>query len=136
MKPLFSEIELKLAKSSDKLPCKCYQCDKKFYVKKKYITHFNKLKDNSYNKNKFCSNKCYGLFYDKKVELNCSNCGVKFKKIESQIKRSKSGNHFCSKSCAATYNNKHKKLTYQMIESEIETSRAGRVLVVPELVLA
>lgn len=34
----------------------------------------------------------------------CKNCSTKFTKLLSNIKRTK--NHFCSKSCAATYNNK------------------------------
>ncbi len=36
----------------------------------------------------------------------CAHCSTLFRKVRSEIRRSKSGNHFCSKSCAATYNNK------------------------------
>jgi hypothetical protein len=56
----------------------------------------------------YCSNSCShaskGHFV---VECSCKSCGTKFKKNLSQIKKSK--NNFCSKSCAATYNNKNKK---------------------------
>jgi len=41
-----------------------------------------------------------------KVKLNCLNCNVIFYKYPNQYKKRK--NHFCSKSCAASYNNKHK----------------------------
>jgi hypothetical protein len=33
----------------------------------------------------------------------------KFAKHKNQIEKSKTGNHFCSRSCSATYNNLHKK---------------------------
>jgi len=42
-------------------------------------------------------------------DIECDNCGVIFNKTKSQQKKSKSGKHFCSSSCSATYNNKHKK---------------------------
>lgn len=38
------------------------------------------------------------------MEIECKTCSKKFNKVPSQIKRTK--NHFCSSSCAATYNNK------------------------------
>ena len=37
----------------------------------------------------------------------CANCSTSFSKLPSQIAKTK--NNFCSKSCAATYNNKNKK---------------------------
>lgn len=40
------------------------------------------------------------------MEVECSHCGVQFEKIPSQIKKSKSGLHYCGKSCAAKANNK------------------------------
>lgn len=54
------------------------------------------------------------LDYHKKRELNnrvytkCSECGENIMKKPSEIKKSKNGNLFCNRSCAATYNNKHK----------------------------
>ena len=36
--------------------------------------------------------------------VNCSNCNKEFNKIPSEIKRTK--NHFCSRHCSTTYNNK------------------------------
>lgn len=40
------------------------------------------------------------------MEVECGHCGVPFKKIPSQIKKSKTGSHYCGKSCAAKANNK------------------------------
>ena len=37
--------------------------------------------------------------------VSCTSCGVEFDKHEREIKRSKSGNHFCSRSCSAKINN-------------------------------
>lgn len=39
------------------------------------------------------------------MKVSCKNCHKEFDKLPNQIKKSK--NHFCSRSCAATYNNKH-----------------------------
>lgn len=108
MKPLFSNEDYINSKSEDKLPCECYQCNEKFYVMKKYIIHYFKHRNEAYNKNKFCSNNCKNLHRNKKNTVICSNCGNEFSKTQSQINKSKSNNHFCSRSCAATYNNTHK----------------------------
>lgn len=57
----------------------------------------------------FCCKKCFSD-YQKKCKLHniieCKNCGKKFHKIPAEQKKTK--NNFCSKSCAATYNNTHK----------------------------
>lgn len=37
--------------------------------------------------------------------VNCTSCNTQFEKRLSQIKRSKSGNHYCSRSCSAKTNN-------------------------------
>lgn len=39
-----------------------------------------------------------------KIEINCTNCTKSFEKKLGEM--SESGNNFCTKSCAATYNNK------------------------------
>ena len=38
-------------------------------------------------------------------QVKCSNCSKLFLKPLSEIKRSKTGRHFCSRSCSATFNN-------------------------------
>ena len=37
--------------------------------------------------------------------INCNCCGVEFDKSPAEVKRSKSGKHFCSRSCSAKVNN-------------------------------
>tara|TARA_R110000822_G_scaffold53903_1_gene138679 strand:- start:801 stop:1364 length:564 start_codon:yes stop_codon:yes gene_type:complete len=37
--------------------------------------------------------------------INCNCCGVEFDKSPTEVKRSKSGKHFCSRSCSAKVNN-------------------------------
>lgn len=55
-----------------------------------------------------CGRNYYSLVTNALPEIvKCANCGVEFKKSANQILKSK--NHFCRKSCAATFNNTHKK---------------------------
>lgn len=104
MKPLFTEEEFKLAKSYDKLPCECYQCKTIFFKTKHYIHMvYNK---NSNNRGLFCSIACSNINKNKQLIVKCLNCNKEFNKSQSEIK--KHPNNFCSKSCAASYNNKHK----------------------------
>jgi hypothetical protein len=116
MKPLFTEEEYKKAKSEDYLPCECYQCKTIFYIHKKQITH--KIKYQSNNEIKFCSKKCANLGKKKGIRVICKNCNITFEKLPCYIK--KSPNNFCSKSCAATYNNKHNKKRIGNRRSKIE----------------
>ena len=44
--------------------------------------------------------------YSKSPEVECAECGKRFRKTLSQIKKSKSGRHFCCSSHAAAYNNR------------------------------
>src|SRR6478736_9659036 len=39
------------------------------------------------------------------MKLNCKTCGIEVNKLPSQLKRSKTGNVYCSKSCSNTKNN-------------------------------
>ncbi|PSB03866.1 hypothetical protein C7B64_06545 [Merismopedia glauca CCAP 1448/3] len=54
----------------------------------------------------FCSKECHWLAQDKRQEVVCANCGTTFIKQLAQIRQTK--NNFCSRSCSATYSNKHK----------------------------
>jgi hypothetical protein len=106
MIPLYTKEEFELAKSVDLLPCKCTMCSNTFYKQKRVI----KRTFTKYNRNTgdFCSRKCKRKSEGGIQNVSCTNCGKIFEKHESAIKKSKSGNHFCSKSCGVTYNNKHK----------------------------
>ena len=112
MKPLFTDEEFLKAKSRDMLPCECYKCNKKFY-KVKYDIQ-KSIKNNKNHKTMYCSNECRIT----KQKTNCTNCGIVIFKNLSEIKKSKSNNYFCSKSCSVKYNNKHKNYGYRRSKLE------------------
>ena len=64
------------------------------------------------NSKQFCSLKCYRKFRYVLIKFICTQCGKNFVRRQSRAStdacKNKSGNYFCSKSCAATYNNLHK----------------------------
>ena len=69
------------------------------------------LKSAHYGKVKtFCSMKCYKNKDRSEFIIikPCANCGKETKRSRKEMKKNKSGNIFCSSSCAATYNNTHK----------------------------
>lgn len=68
------------------------------------------------NKRFFCSLKCHSEYHQTKIKVSCANCNKEFYKLPNQIKKTK--NNFCSKSCAATFNNKNKE--YGIRRSRIE----------------
>ncbi len=57
--------------------------------------------------NFFCSIKCRYVFQEKGKEFPCAWCLKTIRKTPAQIRQTKS-NVFCTKSCAARYNNRHK----------------------------
>lgn len=83
---------------------KCEQCSILHYKEEHELTRGLRR-----NKIFFCSEKCRSDYYSTSLEMNCTNCNKQFNITPSQLAKSKSGNTFCSKSCAATYNNRHKK---------------------------
>lgn len=93
----------------------CPMCNNEF---KKTRTQYNT--SNRRGHDHLCSKICSSKFQTLKgtARISCSQCNTLFIKINSEIKKSKSGNHFCSKSCAATYNNRHK--TYGIRRSKLE----------------
>jgi hypothetical protein len=102
MIPLYTENEFLKAKHNDKLPCQCQTCNKTFFIFKRVI--IDSLNNRNGNCN-YCSQKC-NTSRRTRQKVNCTNCGNVFEKTNSELKKSK--NHFCSSSCAATYNNTHK----------------------------
>lgn len=115
MKPLYTEQEYNNAKGIDFLPLECEYCGKTFYQAKKAIKSY--LNGNPRFAIKFCSRSCCGMYSKKEVSLKCNNCGKTFYKKLSQFK--KSSNHFCSRSCAATYNHTHKSHGHRRSKLEI-----------------
>jgi len=115
MKPLYTFIEFEKAKTSDMLSCECLQCQKVFKKQKRAIV--KALKGIDRHCGNFCSPICARVHQGGLSQpVSCKNCQIEFLKKPSEILRNK--NHFCSKSCAATYNNKHK--TYGTKRSKLE----------------
>ena len=104
MKELFNEQEFNNSKSKDLLPLECYHCHEPFYRKKKEIKFIRKTPNRNIF---FCSYKCNKEHNKNGKNLNCTNCGESFYRCIAEINKSKSGNHFCSKSCAITHRNKN-----------------------------
>jgi hypothetical protein len=68
----------------------------------------------------FCCCECYNTYQKKKKEINvikCKTCGKDFHRRSAEQKKTK--NHFCSRSCAATYNNTHKTTGTRVSKLEI-----------------
>lgn len=105
MVPLYSQDEFDLASGGDLLPLKCKVCTHQFLLSKNRIN--KALNPGCRGSGDFCSLKCKGKASVTKVQVICKSCGATFLKLPSQIK--KSSNNFCSRSCAAKYNNTHKK---------------------------
>ena len=98
----YTNEEYKNAKSSDKLALECEHCGKVFYVEKKQITF--ELKHNR-GRLKYCSVECSDISHHKDRCVICENCGKEIRVKNTDYNRSKTKHFFCSKSCAAKYNN-------------------------------
>ncbi len=80
----------------------CQNCGKKAA---KSNGRYNEAIKNGWNF--FCSIKCRYGYQEKGKEFSCAWCSQTISKTPAQIKKTKA-TVFCSKSCAACYNNKHK----------------------------
>jgi hypothetical protein len=102
----------------------CEFCKSDFYIPSFRVKA--NIKKYGYSQ-KFCSIQCCGkynsgeLHYRKTVPIicNCLNCNKPFEKSYTEFNRSKNKKHFCSKSCAAKYNNTHKSHGYRRSKLEI-----------------
>lgn len=103
MQPLYTQEQYDNTKSHGTLPLQCQGCNKKFYRQKRTIDDVTRRKKGSSN---FCSLKCHGASVRSRIATNCTQCGVQFERLTNQF--NKSSNHFCSRSCAGTYNTTHK----------------------------
>jgi hypothetical protein len=82
----------------------CPHCNEQF-TRAKNVIQSKFGKHNNLSKI-YCSKKCFSLTATKKQNVICKQCSCSFYKMLNQIK--KRSNNFCSRSCAATYNNLHK----------------------------
>ena len=80
----------------------CRKCSKQLI---KTNRRYNESVKNGWNF--FCSRSCRYGYQGKGKEFLCAQCQKLILKTPAQIRQTKS-NVFCSKSCAAVYNNRHK----------------------------
>jgi len=107
MHPLYTDDEFKAAKSRDKLPLKCKHCQISFLRPKHEIQKV--VAGTSKRTLDFCVYKCKKNDQTLLVDILCSQCGTILQKQPKDIRQSKSGCVFCNRSCAAKWNNAHKK---------------------------
>ncbi len=115
MKPLFTEEEYQKAKTIDRLPCECYNCGNEFFTQKRHI--YQVLNGKRPNTVRFCNKECSNKGMSLKQRVICKNCNKEFTKYNCHAIASP--NHFCTKSCAATYNNKNKTHGYRRSKIEV-----------------
>ena len=109
MIPLFSQTDFDRAGSRDMLRLQCAECGKEFLKAKHMIQPA--IKGVRRQTSDFCSITCKNRAHKPSTDttVTCAQCDTKFTKKACAIKQSKSGRSFCSRSCAAKYNNAHKK---------------------------
>lgn len=110
MAPYYSdtdEFRLYIAnfKNKHQVPLTCPHCQQSFTTTKANIVR--KLAPSDTRKNIFCSSQCQINRRFTQITTKCDYCQASIFKYPNQLKRSKL--HFCNSSCAAKYNNSHKK---------------------------
>jgi len=90
-------------RTRDRINLKCPGCNKIFSRIVRNINHPSKTATKMY----CCSSNCISVAKGWISEVECKQCSSKFIKTSGQVRHTKN-NNFCSKSCAATYNNTHK----------------------------
>ncbi len=77
---------------------------------------------------KYCTKQCVAKSQITSITKPCANCNKKVTRFPSDIKKAKSDNIFCSKSCAATFNNKKTKIKHgQNIIKEYSCSQCDAI---------
>lgn len=124
----FTEAEFNSAKSKDLLTLQCERCGINFQALKRRIV--KALNPKSSDKCKYCSKTC--IFVKSAKSVTCKQCNSNFKKDLAHIRQSP--NHFCSRSCAASYNNTHKSYGTRRSKLEIYIESQLKVLY-PSLII-
>lgn len=105
---LLNVEELRVLKGKDLVNIECDTCHGQFTREKWRITKALSKNPN----NKFiCSTECIKLSKTTKVQCTCKFCGISFMKTKGQIEKTK--NNFCTRSCAAKFNNQTPKRKIQ-----------------------
>jgi len=83
----------------------CPVCSKTFSKQNVYYDRHVRRHGRDYQPK--CSRKCVNISNSKSQQVECLQCHASFVKAGANLKKSPS-NHFCSRSCSASYNNRHK----------------------------
>jgi hypothetical protein len=118
MQPLYTEQEFESAKSRRPLPLRCIHCLKTFFRTKHNIQDY--LRPLTKDKGDFCSQTC-NSHYRIVPPVLCKQCNHLCQKSPKEIKKSE--HHFCSRSCAAKYNNAHKTKGTRVSKLEVWLSK-------------
>lgn len=86
------------------LSVKCDYCGNTFQKLTQYVNENIKLK----HKN-FCTRSCFNANKNTQIDCLCAQCSNPIKVMQAVFKKSKTKRFYCNSSCAATYNNTHKK---------------------------
>lgn len=111
----FTDEDYNIKKSNDLLKFECENCGCEFEKQKRFLKSYLKLKESgkkvTLGSIRFCSKNCENIkkTRDSTIETKCKNCETTILVKNHTLRKSKSGNSFCSKSCSAKYNNRNKK---------------------------
>ena len=103
------DAEFEKMKINDKCEMECVMCHTHFFTQKRTIRDIMRGKGSHPGVALYCSFKCAAVARSIKcdtVKLTCAQCGKPV--VRTQHWLSKTKNSFCTRSCAATYNNTHK----------------------------
>ncbi len=93
----------------------CKICNSPFYAKPRHL---------KIGCGKYCSKKCQNTSQRTGFWTECNNCGKSIWKTPRDVRDSKSGKFFCSKSCQTVWRNKHYSETkHPMWKNGINTYR-------------
>ena len=112
MKALFDLEKINELKKEE-LKFECKNCLNIFLGDKRAVKRsLGLIKGHGRNKIDYCSTKCQREYEERfsTVECKCSSCEIPLVKRKSELKKSKTGNLFCSKKCSAEFNNRNKKV--------------------------
>ena len=117
---LFTDEEFNNAKSRSLLPLQCKQCGSLFYKTKNEIQKFNKNPVSKIRTHDFCSRQCCNKSRDISIDTTCESCQIDIKVPNRVFNKSKTCRFYCSKSCAAKYNNTHKTIGTRRSKLELQ----------------
>ena len=109
----------------DLVTIECLHCLKEYTKSKRDINRQILDKEEPV---KYCSKSCSDKSQITSITKACSACGKEVTRAQSEIKKAKTDNIFCNRSCSATYNNKITKLKHGLnIVKEYECSQCNKV---------